>query len=78
VNVVLGNLVEPHLMGRKLGLSTLVIVLSLLFWNFVWGPVGMLLAVPLTMIVKIMLEHTHEFDWVATLLGSSAPERYDR
>lgn len=78
VNIVLGNLVEPHLMGRKLGLSTLVILLSLLFWNFVWGPVGMLLAVPLTMIVKIMLEHTREFDWLAILLGGTAPERFER
>jgi predicted PurR-regulated permease PerM len=69
VNVVLGNFVEPSLMGRKLGLSTLVVFLSLVFWGWVWGPVGMLLSVPLTVIVKIMLENTQEFRWVAVLLG---------
>lgn len=69
VNVVLGNFVEPSLMGRKLGLSTLVVFLSLVFWGWVWGPVGMLLSVPLTVIVKILLENTEEFRWVAVLLG---------
>ncbi len=71
VNVVLGTFVEPYLMGRTLGLSTLVIFLSLIFWGWLWGPVGMLLSVPLTMVVKIMLEHTEDFRWVAVLLGPS-------
>ena len=71
VNMVIGNLIEPHLMGRRLGLSTLVVVLSLVFWGWVWGPIGMLLSVPLTMVVKIMLENTEEFRWVAVLLGDS-------
>ena len=76
VNMVVGNLIEPHLMGRRLGLSTLVVVLSLVFWGWVWGPIGMLLSVPLTMVVKIMLENTEEFRWVAVLLGDSrAAER---
>jgi AI-2 transport protein TqsA len=71
VNVVLGTFVEPYFMGRTLGLSTLVIFLSLIFWGWLWGPVGMLLSVPLTMIVKIMLENTEDFRWVAVLLGPS-------
>jgi len=71
VNVLFGNLVEPNLLGRRLGLSTLVVVLSLVFWGWVWGPIGMLLSVPLTMIVKIMLENTKEFRWVAVLLAGS-------
>jgi predicted PurR-regulated permease PerM len=56
-------------MGRTLGLSTLVIFFSLVFWGWVWGPVGMLLSVPLTMVVKIVLEHSENFRWVAVLLG---------
>jgi AI-2 transport protein TqsA len=70
VNLVLGNVVEPSLMGRKLGLSTLVVFLSLVFWGWVWGPVGMLLSVPLTMIVKIMLENTDDLRWIAVLLDA--------
>jgi len=70
INVILGNLLEPYLMGRKLGLSTLVVFCSLVFWGWMWGPIGMLLSVPLTMVVKIMLEHTEDLRWVAVLLDS--------
>lgn len=69
VNLVLGNIVEPHLMGRRFGLSTLVVFLSLVFWGWVWGPVGMLLSVPLTMILKILFENSEKLRWVAILLG---------
>ncbi|MBN2242590.1 MAG: AI-2E family transporter [Acidobacteria bacterium] len=74
VNVVLGNLVEPSLMGRRLGLSALVVFLSLVFWGWVWGPVGMILSVPLTMILKIMLENTRDLRWIAVMLGSGREE----
>jgi AI-2 transport protein TqsA len=70
VNMAIGNVVEPNLMGRRLGLSTLVVFLSLVFWGWVWGPVGMLLSVPLTMVVKILLENSDEWRWVAVLLDS--------
>jgi len=70
VNLVLGNIVEPQLIGRTLGLSSLVVFLSLVFWGWVWGPVGMLLSVPLTMIIKIMLESTEDFRWFAIMLDS--------
>ncbi len=75
VNFVLGNLVEPWLLGRRLGLSTLVVFLSLLFWGWVWGPLGMLLSVPLTVIVKIMLENTDDLRWVAVLLDAAPAPR---
>lgn len=76
INMVMGNVIEPRLMGQRLGLSTLVVFLSLIFWNWIWGPVGMVLSVPLTVIVKIVLEHSSEFKGVAILLGAetSPPE----
>jgi AI-2 transport protein TqsA len=74
VNLAFGNLIEPNLLGRRLGLSTLVVILSLIFWGWVWGPVGALLAVPLTMIVKIMLENTSDLKWVSILLDKAPPD----
>ena len=73
VNILFGNWLEPILMGRRLGLSTLVVVLSLVFWGWLWGPVGAVLSVPLTMVVKIMLENTRDLQWVAVLLGKAPP-----
>jgi predicted PurR-regulated permease PerM len=73
VNLLMGSAVEPKLMGRKLGLSALVVFLSLVFWGWALGPVGMLLSVPLTMIVKIALEVNPETRWLALLLGSETP-----
>ena len=71
-NTVMGNLVEPRFMGRGLGLSTLVVFLSLVFWGWLMGPVGMLLSVPLTMMAKIVLEGSPETRWIAVLLDSEA------
>jgi len=73
VNTLFGNILEPNLMGRRLGLSTLVVVLSLLFWYWVWGPLGALLSVPLTVVLKIWLENTQDLRWVAILLDKSPP-----
>lgn len=72
INLVLGNMVEPKLMGERLGMSTLVVFVSMVFWGWVWGAMGMLLSVPLTVIVKILLEHTTDMKWIAVLLGPAS------
>ncbi|MDP2561894.1 AI-2E family transporter [Psychrobium sp. 1_MG-2023] len=69
VNLIMGNAVEPRFLGKGLGLSTLVIFLSLIFWGWLLGTVGMLLSVPLTMIVKIALESNSSSRWLALLLA---------
>jgi len=71
VNMIMGNLVEPRVMGQGLGLSTLVVFLSLLFWGWVLGPVGMVLSVPLTVTLRIALESREDTRWIAVLLGSA-------
>ena len=75
VNVIVGNVLEPRYMGKGLGLSTLVVFLSLLFWGWVFGPVGMFLSTPLTMIVKIALENDPRSRWISVLLSAQAPGR---
>lgn len=70
VNVLVGNFVEPKMMGKGLGLSTFIIFVALIFWGFVLGTVGMFLSVPLTMAIKIILDQNESTKWVAVILGS--------
>ena len=74
VNGMFGNLIETHILGRRMGLSPLVVVLSLLFWSWLWGPVGALLAVPLTMVLKITLEHVPDLAWIAVMMDNLPPQ----
>jgi predicted PurR-regulated permease PerM len=72
INNVLGNFVEPRFMGEGLGLSSFAVLLSLVFWGWVLGPVGMLLSIPLTMAVKIAMEEQPNMRWISLLLGSGS------
>ena len=69
INVGVSNLIEPRFLGRRLGISPLVVIVSLVFWGWLLGPVGMLLSVPLTMLVKVGLESGDTTRPIAVLLG---------
>jgi len=74
INVVMGNVVEPKIMGRGLNLSVLVVFLSLLLWGWILGPVGMFLSVPLTMVLKISMENFPQTHTFAVMLGGTVPQ----
>jgi AI-2 transport protein TqsA len=69
INMFLDNFVQPTLLGKRFGLSILVVVLCVLFWGWLWGLIGIVLAVPLTMILKVVLDNSDEFRWVAVAIG---------
>lgn len=75
-NTLIGNLIEPMVMGQRVGLSTLSVFLSLVFWGWMFGAVGMLLSVPLSMVIKFAARTHPQTQWIAVLL-SPAPERTD-
>ena len=70
VNLVIGNVVEPKMMGKGMGLSTFVVFVSLIFWGFILGTTGMFLSVPLTMAIKVMLEQNPKTTSFAIFLGT--------
>jgi AI-2 transport protein TqsA len=69
INMLVGNVVEPRVLGRTLGLSPLVVLLGMLFWGWLWGASGALLSVPLMMVGKIILENSKGLAWIAHLVG---------
>ena len=72
INMVVGNILEPRLFGARFGLSALVVFLSLVFWGWLLGPVGMFLSVPLMLVVKIFIARTPALRSAAVLLGPAA------
>ncbi|WP_022962701.1 AI-2E family transporter [Halopseudomonas pelagia] len=77
VNTGIGSIIEPRLMGSSLGISPLVVLVSLLIWGYVFGPIGMLLAVPLTMIAKLALDASPETRWAGILMSDSVKRLRD-
>ena len=69
INNFLGNFIEPYLVGKRFGISTLVVIISVMFWGWVWGPFGMLLAVPLTMTLKVFLDGSEELRWLGVAIA---------
>jgi predicted PurR-regulated permease PerM len=73
INFILDNVIETKWMGRKLGLSTLVVFLSLVAWGSLLGPVGMVLCIPLTMTLKFACDNNSGSRWIGVLLGPEDP-----
>ena len=69
INISISNILEPKLMGRELGLSPLVIFFSLIFWGWLLGIVGMFLAVPITMTLKIAFDSNTSTHWLGILMS---------
>ena len=65
------------MMGRRFGISTLVVIVSVMFWGWVWGPVGMFLAVPIMMMLKVIMENSYEFRWIAVAIGKEKREHFE-
>lgn len=76
--VIFGSIMQPKMLGSRLGLSPLVVLLSLVVWGYLLGIAGMFFAVPLTIIVKIVLDSTDDLRWLSLLLGDSAGLRRPR
>ena len=70
VNIAFGNFIEPRLMGYGVGISPLIVFVGLIFWGWVFGPVGMLLSVPLSMTLKLAMESDDSTRWIAIFIGS--------
>ena len=77
VSLVVGNVLEPKLMGRRLGLSRLVVFVSLIFWGSLLGLIGVVLCVPFTMTLKFACENNSKTRWLAVLLGPEVPAEVD-
>ncbi len=71
--VIMGNVIEPVVQGQRTGLSPLAIVLSAAFWTLLWGPIGLLLAIPLTVVLVVLGRHVDRLEFLHVLLGDTPP-----
>jgi|UniRef100_UPI0037834A34 AI-2 transport protein TqsA len=69
INFCLDTFVQPTMLGNRFGISPLVVILSVIFWGWLWGPLGMFLAVPLTMVLKVLLDNSAEFQWISVAMA---------
>lgn len=72
INFMIGNGIEPIFLGRQFGIATSVVLLSVLLWGWVWGPAGMFLAVPISVLIKLALENSRDLYWVAAIINDKA------
>lgn len=78
INFMIGNGIEPIFLGKQFGIATSVVLLAVLFWGWVWGPVGMLLAVPIMVLIKLALENSRDLSWVATIISDEPPPHVEK
>jgi len=69
-NIILGNILDPKIVGDHVGISPLMILLSLAIWGYLWGFAGLVLAVPMTVIIRIVCDNIPILEPVSTLIGS--------
>lgn len=72
INGLIGNGIEPLFLGRQFGISTSIVLLSVITWGWAFGPVGMLLAVPITVLIKLALEHSRDLSWIAVMISDTS------
>ena len=75
VQTIMGNVVEPKVMGDRLGINPLVVILALIFWGWLWGPVGMILSVPIVAAIMIVCTHFDALRPIAIMLADKPPKR---
>ena len=69
IDIIDGDRKFRQALGNRFGISPLVVILSVIFWGWLWGPLGMFLAVPLTMVLKVLLDNSAEFQWISVAMA---------
>ena len=75
IHIITCNLLAPMVLGRKMPLNTVAVLISLLFWGWVWGIVGVIMAVPITVMIQVVCTHSERFRGVSILLGNWGAHR---